>query len=150
MLDEWNLLHYVAVSFLFHIPWRVTITQTACLQDVLPYINSGPQIICGAGNTPSSRVCNPAMLVLKNWKYWRPLEAKHTWKTFSENWSMGPKTEIHTYTCTNTNCLQFLSCCKIMHKLTVFVHTHTHTHTHMHIQIHTCLHSYIHTDGKQI
>jgi len=41
---------------------------------------------------------------------------------------MGQKTEIHTYTWTNTNCLQFLSC-KIMGKLTAFGNTHTHTQT---------------------
>jgi hypothetical protein len=35
------------------------------LQDVLPYVNSGPQIIGGAENTPSSWACNPAMLILK-------------------------------------------------------------------------------------
>jgi len=89
------------------------------------------------------------MLVLKNGKYWRPLEGKHTWKTFCENWSMGPKTEIHTYTWTNTNCLQFLSCCKIMRKLTVFCQrtcAPTRTHKYMHACIPT--YTYIQMGNK--
>jgi len=58
---------------------------------------------------------------------------------------MGPKTEIHSYTWTNTNCLQFLSCCKIMRKLTAFVNTHTRTHKQIHACMHAYLHTYIHT-----
>jgi len=58
---------------------------------------------------------------------------------------MGPKTEIHTHTWTNTNCLQFLSC-KIMHKITAFVKRHTCVHTNKYM--HAYLYTYIQMGNK--